>query len=778
MKLTQVFFFCLLNFSLYSQTQFGSDIDAEAAGDNSGSSVALSSSGNLVAVGAKRNDGTAYEAGHVRIYQKSPNGWSQLGADIDGEAYGDMSGTCVSFSKDSLVVAIGAPLNDGNGMHSGHVRVYQYSSGSWTQLGTDIDGEASGDESGASVSLSGDGTILAIGAYYNDGTGNEAGHVRVYQYSSGSWSQMGSDIDGEAVADWSGSSVSLSNDGLTLAVGATLNDGGGSSAGHVRVYQFSSGSWSQIGSDIDGEAAGDQSGYSVSLSHNGTVLAVGAPYNDGTGTDAGHVKVYQLSSGTWSQIGSDIDGEAAGDNSGFSVSLSNDGQILAVGAISNDGTGNDAGHVRVYQYDGGSWMQVGTDIDGEAAADNSGNTISLSSDGTMLSIGAIGNDGSGNGAGHVRIFSIPICYDSIQQQPQSNTFYTVPGTAYFSVSHSDTAATYQWQQNSGSGWTNLSNLGIYSGVTTDSLELNGITSALNNFGYRCIIGSCNSDTTDTSILTVLISCQDSIQQQPQSSTFYTIPGSAYFSTTHSDTAATYQWQQNNGTGWVDLGDIGIYSGTTTDSLVFNGITSSLNNFGYRCIIGSCNSDTTDVAILTVLISCQDSIQQQPQSNTFYTVPGTAYFGVMHSDTTATYQWQQNSGTGWIDLVDLGIYSGTSTDSLLFNGITTAIHNYSYRCLINSCNSDTTVAVNIGVIDNINIEESSVKITVSPNPTGNFIRLTIDKSYSYKIFNTRGTLVKDGMTEGFINLNDIASGSYILELISEYGSVERIIIHKV
>ena len=95
--------------------------------------------------------------------------------------------------------------------------------------------------------------------------------------------------------------------------------------------------------------------------------------------------------------------------------------------------------------------------------------------------------------------------------------------------------------------------GIYSGVTTDSLELNGITSALNNFGYRCIIGSCNSDTTDTAILTVLISCQDSIQQQPQSNTFYTIPGSAYFSTTHSDTAATYQWQENNGTGWVDLG---------------------------------------------------------------------------------------------------------------------------------------------------------------------------------------------------------------------------------
>ena len=56
-------------------------------------------------------------------------------------------------------------------------------SNSWTKLGADIDGEAYGDESGYSVSLSSDGTIVAIGAPYNDGNGDSAGHVRVYNWN-------------------------------------------------------------------------------------------------------------------------------------------------------------------------------------------------------------------------------------------------------------------------------------------------------------------------------------------------------------------------------------------------------------------------------------------------------------------------------------------------------------------------------------------------------------------------------------------------------------------
>ena len=66
----------------------------------------------------------------------------------------------------------------------------------WTQLGSDIDGELVGDESGSFVSFNGEGNIVAIGALHNDGGGDVSGHVRVYQYSGGIWIQIGDDIDG------------------------------------------------------------------------------------------------------------------------------------------------------------------------------------------------------------------------------------------------------------------------------------------------------------------------------------------------------------------------------------------------------------------------------------------------------------------------------------------------------------------------------------------------------------------------------------------------------
>ena len=161
------------------------------------------------------------------------------------------------------------------------------------QLGQDINGEAAGDASSFSVSLSADGATLAIGAINNGGNGSGSGHVRVYQNVAGAWSQIGQDINGEAASDYSGHSVSLSADGTTLAIGARQNAGNGTDAGHVRVYQNVAGSWVQISQDLDGEAGEDLSGYSVSLSADGFTLAIGAPGNDGNGSLSGHVRVYQ-----------------------------------------------------------------------------------------------------------------------------------------------------------------------------------------------------------------------------------------------------------------------------------------------------------------------------------------------------------------------------------------------------------------------------------------------------------------------------------------------------
>ena len=113
---------------------------------------------------------------------------------------------------------------------------------SWSQtlLGADIDGKAADDQSGYSVSLSSDGTRVAIGAYLNDGNGDASGHVRVYDWNGTAWTQLGTDIDGEAASDLSGRSVSLSSDGTRVAIGAPWNGSNGSNSGHVRVYHFAS----------------------------------------------------------------------------------------------------------------------------------------------------------------------------------------------------------------------------------------------------------------------------------------------------------------------------------------------------------------------------------------------------------------------------------------------------------------------------------------------------------------------------------------------------------
>ena len=349
----------LPNFGPAGWNRLGADIDGENVYDYSGESVSLSADGTILAIGAPNNNGNGSYAGHVRVYQYDatkttaqtdqslpnfgPAGWNRLGADIDGENVYDNSGLSVSLSADGTIVAIGAVYNNGNDSDLGHVRVYQYDATKttaqtdqslpnfgpvgWNRLGDDIDGEALEYYSGWSVSLSADGTRLAIGAPSYQDNESYAGHVRVYQYDATKttaqmdqslsnfgpvgWNRLGADIDGEAVTDRSGYSVSLSTDvsgNSIVAIGAPNNNNTYDS-GHVRVYRYDATKttaqlnqslpnfgpvgWNRLGADIDGEAANHYSGESVSLSADGTILAIGAPYNNGNGYYAGRVRVYQ-----------------------------------------------------------------------------------------------------------------------------------------------------------------------------------------------------------------------------------------------------------------------------------------------------------------------------------------------------------------------------------------------------------------------------------------------------------------------------------------------------
>jgi hypothetical protein len=303
----------------------------------------------------------------------------------------------------------------------------------WAQLGLDISGNQAEEYSGVSVSISADGTTVAIGSNgYNVSGTNIEGRTRVYRYNGTSWGQLGLDISGAQVAEQSGVSVSLSADGTTVAIGSPYyNVSGLLDEGRTRVYKYNGTSWGQMGLDISGTQPGEYSGYSVSLSADGTVLAIGSYVYDITGTsNAGRTRVYKYNGTSWGQLGLDILGAQLNEQSGHSVSLSSDGTVVAIGAIlANNPAGTNVGRVRVYKYNPNKvtppvgWEQLGADINGEGFFDQNGWSVALSADGTTLAIGArLANNPAGtNDVGHVRVYKYnPNKVNEVTDQSQPN----------------------------------------------------------------------------------------------------------------------------------------------------------------------------------------------------------------------------------------------------------------------------------------------------------------------------------------------------------------------
>jgi hypothetical protein len=394
--------------------QIGRDLDGEYAhnGAFSGWSVSLNNTGDILAIGARRNNGDAvwpYGAGHVKIYKYIDASWIQLGEDINGTIPGEQLGYSVSLNNAGNIIAIGVPSFGPT--YNGLVKLYIYNDVSWVQLGTNIVGEATGDLFGYVVSLNGIGNIVAIYAPSADGVnGANTGHTRIYKYIDNDWIKLGQDIDGTFESgNYEGelnANISLNTLGNIVAIGGGRAN---NNIGEVRVFKYNVDSWIQLGSNISGE--GDFFGWSVSLNSTGNILAAGAVYNSGNGYASGHVRIYKYNDIdiSWIQLGSDIDGEYEGNMSGHSVSLNDAGTIVAIGAKGNRGADSNyiwsgTGHVRVYKYNDVSWVQYGVDIDGEAAGDSFGQSVSLNSEGNILAVGAHTNDGNGNNSGSVRVY--------------------------------------------------------------------------------------------------------------------------------------------------------------------------------------------------------------------------------------------------------------------------------------------------------------------------------------------------------------------------------------
>ena len=228
------------------------------------------------------------------------------------------------------------------------VQIYRYENGAWGQRGQDLLGEQQGDRFGDDLSLSSDGTILAVGAPHHPNTGDH-GHVRVFQYvnTNNAWNQLGPDIEGSNDDGRFGYAVSLSGDGITVAIGEIfkrLDSNYFIKAGAVYVYEFLNGNWELKGDIIHGLYHYDEFGDPVSLSKDGQTVASMAGKGDFNGTDSGHVMLHRYVNGEWVQIGKSIGGNTGGGNDG-QVAMS--GKRIIVGFP--EATENNNGEVDVYE---------------------------------------------------------------------------------------------------------------------------------------------------------------------------------------------------------------------------------------------------------------------------------------------------------------------------------------------------------------------------------------------------------------------------------------------
>lgn len=222
--------------------------------------------------------------------------------------------------------------------------------------------------------------------------------------------------------------------------------------------------WTTISDPMIGEAAYDEFATSISLNQAGNIIVVGAPSNDGNGSSSGHVRVYENIGGIWTQIGQDIDGKTNGERAGFSVSINNTGNIIAFGAW---GSNSWAGHARVYENIAGTWTQVGQDIAGEASDDRSGYAVSINGAGNIIAVTAKNNDGNGSNSGHIRIFeNIAGVWTQIGQDIDGRASgvelgYTVEindaGTIVAASSPFDGAGRVQVFENISGTWTQMGN---------------------------------------------------------------------------------------------------------------------------------------------------------------------------------------------------------------------------------------------------------------------------------------------------------------------------------
>ncbi len=303
-------------------------------------------------------------------------GVNQLGPTIPGLTASEQMGRSAAISDDGNRILVGAPNSSAGASLSGQVRAFEWSGSAWVQLGQDINGFESslllGDDKG--IAMSGNGQRIALGTP-RSGPGS-FGSVIVYELSGNTWVKIGQEIIPAATSQF-GTAVSLSTNGSRIAIGGPLG------GGRAEVYELVGNSWTQMGASLVGTSP-DRLGFDVSLSGDGTRLMASL---QGANGGAGRIRVYDWNGSAWTQVGNDMDGRQG---FGLNASMSRDGaRVVGYSALSGD-------YAAVFELVGNSWVQMGSEF-AIPGAFNVYQNVDLSASGNRLVVGSITGGVNSNG---------------------------------------------------------------------------------------------------------------------------------------------------------------------------------------------------------------------------------------------------------------------------------------------------------------------------------------------------------------------------------------------
>lgn len=261
----------------------------------------------------------------------------------------DSFGYHVDLSADGLTLAVASPNHDGS---RGRLDVYRVvgSNNEWAEVGDAIVGDDPGDDLGFSMSLSGDGSSVAVGS-----PGHDRGMVKVFYVDPElGLVQKGQEISGPTPMSQFGYAIALSEEGNRLFVSApqfavSVNE----MYGMIQVFEFDGQEWVPVGSDIVGPSHGSRFGSSISVNDSGTRVAIGAPLDDEKWEDAGQIHLYQLEDGEWVDfLNNKLQGSEETSLFGSAIALTSDGDAVFTGTHDRHSEAfPNAGVVSIYHID-------------------------------------------------------------------------------------------------------------------------------------------------------------------------------------------------------------------------------------------------------------------------------------------------------------------------------------------------------------------------------------------------------------------------------------------